>query len=89
MKSSLKRGDVVVIISGDDKGKTGKIVKILREKNRVVVEGVAVAKKHTRKSQEYPEGSIIEKLMSIHISNVALKLSNNEIKNNKKEEQNA
>jgi large subunit ribosomal protein L24 len=70
MKSSLKRGDVVVVIAGDEKGKSGKVVKVLKEKNRVIVEGVAVTKKHVRRSQEYPEGAILDKLMSIHLSNV-------------------
>jgi large subunit ribosomal protein L24 len=70
---ALKRGDEVVVIAGDDRGKTGKILRILRDKGRVVIEGVAVAKKHMRKSQEYPNGVVFDKPMPIHRSNVALK----------------
>ncbi|MDR1413924.1 MAG: 50S ribosomal protein L24 [Puniceicoccales bacterium] len=73
MKSALKRGDMVAVIAGDSKGKTGKILRVLREKNRVIVEGVAIVKKHMRKSQEYPEGVIAEKSMPIAVSNVMLK----------------
>jgi large subunit ribosomal protein L24 len=72
MKNALKRGDVVVVIAGNSKGKVGKITEVLREKNRVVVEGVAVAKRHIRKSQKYPNGAIVEKFMPIHASNVML-----------------
>jgi large subunit ribosomal protein L24 len=73
MKNALKRGDEVVIIAGDDRGKSGKILKILRAKDRVLVEGVAIAKKHGRKSQEYPDGAIFDKPMSVHRSNVMSK----------------
>jgi large subunit ribosomal protein L24 len=72
MKIALKRGDVVVVIAGNSKGKVGKIIEVLRKKNRVVVEGVAPASKHVRKSQTYPNGAIIEKFMPIHASNVML-----------------
>ena len=70
-KSRLKKGDDVVIISGRDKGKTGSILRVLRSKDRVIVDGVNIVKRHTRPSQAQP-GGIIDKEASIHISNVAL-----------------
>ena len=73
MKFALKRGDEVVVLTGDFKGKSGKVLGVLREKSRVVVEGVALYKKHLKKSQEHPEGAIIEKEGSVHYSNVMLK----------------
>jgi large subunit ribosomal protein L24 len=71
----LKRGGEVVIIAGDDRGKVGKIMEVLHERNMVIVEGVAVAKKCVRKSQEFPNGAILEKPMPIHMSNVALRIA--------------
>ena len=73
MKFALKRGDEVVVLTGDFKGKSGKVLGVLREKSRVVVEGVALYKNHLKKSQEHPEGAIIEKEGSVHYSNVMLK----------------
>ncbi len=66
----LKKGDTVLVIAGNDKGKTGKILKVYPEKNRVVVEGVNIRKKHSRPSQLNPQGGIIEKEMPIDASNV-------------------
>lgn len=66
----VKRGDEVVVISGTEKGKRGKIIQVLTKKDRVVVEGVKMIKKHMRKSQQYPQGAIIEREGSIHVSNV-------------------
>ena len=71
-KSTMKQGDEVVVISGAHKGKRGKVLNILRSKDRVVIEGVAMQKKHQRKTQEKPEGSIIEREGSIHYSNAML-----------------
>lgn len=68
-KFRLKKGDKVVVISGKDKGKEGEILRVLREKDRVVVSGVNVVKKHTKPSA-VSAGGIIEKELSIHISNV-------------------
>ncbi|MDE6432398.1 MAG: 50S ribosomal protein L24 [Opitutales bacterium] len=73
MKMKLKRNDDVVVLTGDYKGKTGKILRVLREKSRVIVEGVAVAKKHMKKSQQYPDGAVVEVERPIHYSNVMLK----------------
>lgn len=66
----LKKGDTVIVIAGNDKGKTGKILKVFPEKNRIVVEGVNIRKKHSKPSQLNPQGGIIEKEMPIDASNV-------------------
>ncbi|MFZ9703680.1 MAG: 50S ribosomal protein L24 [Bacilli bacterium] len=72
MATQLKKGDKVIIIAGQDKGKTGAIQKIDRVNQRVVVEGVNVRKKHQKPKQNNPEGSIIDIYAPIHLSNVAL-----------------
>ena len=69
-KFHVKKGDQVTVISGKEKGKSGKIIAVLTEKQRVVVEGLQMVKKHTRKSQQNPNGAIVEREGSIHISNV-------------------
>lgn len=66
----VKKGDEVVVIAGADKGKRGKIIAIAAKKSRVLVEGVAMIKRHTRKSQQHPQGAIVEREGTIHISNV-------------------
>lgn len=68
----VKRGEEVVVIAGAEKGKRGKIISVLRSKERVIVEGVRMIKRHTRKSQQYPQGAIVEREGSVHISNVML-----------------
>ena len=70
MANKLKKGNEVVVIAGDHKGSKGKILEVLREKNRVLVEGVNLVKKHERKTQDNPQGSIVEREASIHLSNV-------------------
>ena len=72
----MKKGDKVVIISGRDKGKTGKIVKTIASKNRLVVEGVCLVKKHIRRRSENETGGVKDIPASIHCSNVALFCSN-------------
>lgn len=72
MKLKIKRGDEVVVISGSHKGQQGKVLEINRSSLRVVVEGVNLIKRHIRKSQENPEGAIVEREGSIHYSNVKL-----------------
>jgi large subunit ribosomal protein L24 len=69
----VKRGDPVVIISGSHRGKEGKILEILPAKSRARVEGVAMMKRHMKKSQEHPQGAIVEREGSVHISNLMLK----------------
>ena len=65
----IQKGDMVKIISGNDKGKSGRVIKVFPEKNRIIVEGVNIVKKHSRPTQEHPQGGILEKELSIHISN--------------------
>ena len=69
-KFHVKKGDDVVVLAGKEKGKRGKIISVLSKKERVVVEGLQMIKKHTRKSQQNPNGAIVEREGSIHISNV-------------------
>ncbi len=68
----VRTGDTVVVIAGKEKGKTGKVLRILTKKDRVVVEGLMKVKRHTKPSQKSPQGGIIEREGSIHISNVQL-----------------
>lgn len=71
-KRKIRKDDEVVVITGRDKGKRGAVVRILTKKNRVLVQGVNMMKRHTRPSQTDPQGGIVEREASIHISNVAL-----------------
>jgi large subunit ribosomal protein L24 len=68
----LKKGDHVKVIAGKDVGKDGVIMRVLPEKNKVIVEGVNIAKKHQRPTRATMQGGIIDKDMPIHASNVAL-----------------
>ena len=70
MKRHVKKGDEVVVLAGKEKGKRGKIIAVLTKKSRVIVEGVQMIKRHTRKSQQHPQGAIVEREGTIHISNV-------------------
>jgi len=72
-KYHVKRGDEVVVIAGSHKGKSGKVLEILPAKSRVRVEGVAMMKRHVKKSQENPNGSIVEREGSVHVSNLQKK----------------
>jgi len=69
-KFHVKKGDDVVVLAGKEKGKRGKIIHVMTKKSRVVVEGLQMIKKHTKKSQQNPNGAIVEREGSIHISNV-------------------
>ena len=69
-KTHVKKGDEVVIISGSQKGKRGKVIEILRSKNRAIVEGAAMIKRHTKKNQANPNGAIVEREGTVHISNL-------------------
>ena len=70
MRFHVKKGDEVVVISGAEKGKRGKIIAVNAKKQRVLVEGVRMIKRHMRKSQQHPQGAIVEREGSLHISNV-------------------
>jgi large subunit ribosomal protein L24 len=72
-KFHVKRGDQVVVIAGSHRGKEGKVLEVLAGAQRVRVEGLALVKRHLKKSQEHPQGSIVEREGSIHISNLMLK----------------
>jgi len=72
MATSIKRGEEVVVISGAHKGKRGKVLQILRDRDRVIVEGVAIIKRHTKARSEKEKGGIIEREAPIHLSNVML-----------------
>ena len=66
----VRKGDTVVVIAGKEKGKRGKVLRVLHKVNRVVIERVMMVKRHTKPSQQSPQGGIIEKEGSVHISNV-------------------
>ena len=72
IKLKIKTGDTVRVITGEHKGEEGKIVKVFIEKNRAIVEGVNMVSKHTKPSAENPQGGIIKKEATIHISNLML-----------------
>lgn len=72
MAHLIKRGDIAVVIAGAHKGKRGKVLQIVRETNRIIVEGVALAKRHTKARSEKEKGGIIEREAAIHRSNVML-----------------
>ena len=71
MSSKIKKGDNVMVMTGKDKGKTGEVLSVLPAKERLLVRGVNIVKRHTKPSQTAP-GGIIERENAIHISNVAL-----------------
>lgn len=66
----VKKNDQVVVLSGADRGKRGRVIAVEGKKQRVIVEGVRMTKKHMRKSQQNPQGAILNREGSIHISNV-------------------
>ena len=70
IKHHVKKGDQVEVISGNFRGSSGKVLEVMSKKNRVLIEGVRLIKKHLRKSQDNPQGSIAEREGPIHISNV-------------------
>ncbi|AUC20733.1 MULTISPECIES: 50S ribosomal protein L24 [Polaribacter] len=71
-KFKLKSGDTVKVIAGDHKGSEGKVLQIIKEKDRVLVEGVNLVSKHTKPSAQNPQGGIVKKEASLHISNLML-----------------
>jgi large subunit ribosomal protein L24 len=71
-KLHIKNGDTVYVVSGKEKGKTGKVIKILRGENKAIVERLNMIKRHARPSQKNPGGGIIEKEAGIHVSNLML-----------------
>ena len=77
-KLKIKTGDTVRVIAGDHKGSEGKIIKVLLDKNKVIVEGVNMVKKHMKPSAQSPQGGIVEKEALIQISNLSLLTSKGE-----------
>lgn len=73
-KLKIKKGDNVIVTTGNKniKGKTGEVIEVIREKNRAIVAGLNIVKKHVKPSATNPQGGIVEKEASIHISNLAL-----------------
>lgn len=71
-KLHVKKDDTVFVISGKDKGKKGRVIVAYPRENRVLVEGINMVKRHTKPSQQNPQGGIIEKEAPIHVSNVML-----------------
>jgi large subunit ribosomal protein L24 len=69
-KFHVKKGDEVVVISGAEKGKRGKIIEMVTGKQRAIVEGIAMIHRHTRKSQQHPQGAIVEREGTVHVSNL-------------------
>jgi large subunit ribosomal protein L24 len=72
IKLKIKSGDIVKVIAGDHKGSEGKVLRVYREKNKAVVEGVNMVSKHTKPSAKSPQGGIVKKEAPLHISNIAL-----------------
>ncbi|WP_028887465.1 50S ribosomal protein L24 [Tenacibaculum ovolyticum] len=71
-KFKIKSGDTVKVLAGDHKGSEGKVLQIFKDKDRVLVEGVNMVSKHTKPSAANPQGGIVKKEASLHISNLAL-----------------
>ncbi|MDD4143300.1 MAG: 50S ribosomal protein L24 [Prolixibacteraceae bacterium] len=69
-KLHIKKGDTVVVITGNDKGHKGRVLEVIRKKDRAIVEGVNLMKKHTKPDAKNPQGGIIEQEASVHISNL-------------------
>jgi large subunit ribosomal protein L24 len=69
-KTRIKRNDQVVVISGTERGVRGRVLQVLHDKQRVIVEGAKMIKRHTRKSQAHPQGASVEREGTIHLSNV-------------------
>lgn len=72
IKLKIKSGDTVKVIAGDHKGSEGKVLRVYKEKNKAVVEGINMVSKHTKPSAKNPQGGIVKKEAPIHISNIAL-----------------
>ena len=71
-KIKIKKGDKVMVISGENKGTSGSVLKVLYTENKAIVEGVNMVKRHTKPSAESPKGGIIEMLLPVAISNLSL-----------------
>jgi large subunit ribosomal protein L24 len=72
VKPHVRKGDFVTVLSGDDKGRKGKVLKVFSDEGRLIVEGIRVAKKHARPTQKMPQGGTIDKELPLPISKVML-----------------
>ena len=70
MKFHVKKGDEVVVLAGKEKGKRGKIIAVAAGKQRAIIEGLQMIKRHTRKNQQNPQGAIVEREGTVHLSNL-------------------
>jgi len=77
-KIKIRRDDKVLVIAGEHKGSEGKVIKVLRDQNKAIVEGVNMIKKHAKPSAQNPQGGIIEKEAPLHISNLSLTTTDGE-----------
>lgn len=68
----IRKNDMVVVIAGNARGKTGKVLKVYPERERIIVEGVNIIKRHSRPNQRNPQGGIVQREAPIHVSNVQL-----------------
>jgi len=73
MAARIRKDDTVIVIAGKDKGSSGKVIKVIPSEDRVVVEGVNMVKRHTKPDMAHPNGGVVSKEASLHISNVALR----------------
>ncbi len=71
-KLHIKRGDTVIVITGESKGQQGRVLEVIRDKDRAIVEGVNMVSKHTKPNAQSPQGGIIKKEAAVHISNLQL-----------------
>ena len=71
-KLHIKKGDTVYVNAGNDKGKTGQVLEVLKDKDRAIVEGINMVSKHTKPNAQHPQGGIIKQEAGIHISNLML-----------------
>jgi large subunit ribosomal protein L24 len=68
----IRKNDNIVVISGNDRGKTGKVLKVFPKTSRIIIEGINLRKRHTKPNQKNPQGGILEKEAPIHVSNVMI-----------------
>jgi large subunit ribosomal protein L24 len=73
MAAKIKKDDTVIVLTGRDKGKAGKVLKVMPKEERVVVEGVNLVKRHTKPDMAHPQGGVISKEAPLHVSNVAIR----------------
>ena len=73
MTARIRKDDTVIVIAGKDKGSSGRVLKVMPKEERVVVEGVNLVKRHTKPDIAHPQGGVVSKEASLHLSNVALR----------------